>query len=545
MSPRSAGSSPSGPFQQEPGAHATAAEPIGTSVDSGFEVESLLPFGRTTSGATYTYSESLESRSDPPEDSLNPELVASTPAYQDDAGGAGLQQHVQKESTLHQKVKGMLACEPLLLATIFGVLLGILAGSLIRLGKPSSKAIDLIGFPGEIMLRLLKMLVLPLVAGSMIAGVCSLRGSTSSMAKVARWTLMYYAATTVTAVVLGMVLVTVVKPGRGSPLNGDVVSCGDTQAAAPIPADFAEAVQQRTPLDALLDVARNMFPDNVAAAAVNMNILGVITFSLFFGLCLSMVGEDAEPMIKLVDVFNVVIGKMVTAVLWTSPLGIASLIAASICRACDLGSTLGALGLWVATVLLGLALQGGLVLPAVLWGCTRQSPWAALKGFSQAIVLGFGTSSSSAALPVSMQCAEQLGCQDSVIKFVLPLGATINMNGTALYEATTVIFIAQAHNVHLGMAEMTVIACTATLAAVGAAAIPSAGLVTMLMVLQAVSLDRFASDLAVILAIDWLLDRCRTAVNVMGDAFAVVLIDSLCRQDAKRTHNVAPTVEIF
>ncbi|KAL3151462.1 hypothetical protein ABBQ38_012464 [Trebouxia sp. C0009 RCD-2024] len=301
MSPRSAGSSPSGPFQQEPGAHATAAEPIGTSVDSGFEVESLLPFGRTTSGATYTYSESLESRSDPPEDSLNPELVASTPAYQDDAGGAGLQQHVQKESTLHQKVKGMLACEPLLLATIFGVLLGILAGSLIRLGKPSSKAIDLIGFPGEIMLRLLKMLVLPLVAGSMIAGVCSLRGSTSSMAKVARWTLMYYAATTVTAVVLGMVLVTVVKPGRGSPLNGDVVSCGDTQAAAPIPADFAEAVQQRTPLDALLDVARNMFPDNVAAAAVNMNILGVITFSLFFGLCLSMVGEDAEPMIKLVD----------------------------------------------------------------------------------------------------------------------------------------------------------------------------------------------------------------------------------------------------
>ena len=100
------------------------------------------------------------------------------------------------------------------------------------------------------------------------------------------------------------------------------------------------------------------------------------------------------------QVFNIVIGKMVTAVLWTSPLGIASLIAASICRACDLGSTLGALGLWVVTVLLGLALQGGLVLPAVLWGCTRKSPWAALKGFSQAIVLGFGTSSSSAALPV-------------------------------------------------------------------------------------------------------------------------------------------------
>lgn len=113
----------------------------------------------------------------------------------------------------------------------------------------------------------------------------------------------------------------------------------------------------------------------------------------------------------LIQVFNIVIGKMVTAVLWTSPLGIASLIAASICRACDLGSTLGALGLWILTVLLGLALQGGLVLPAALWACTRKSPWAALKGFSQAIVLGFGTSSSSAALPVCRPLL--LGCQET------------------------------------------------------------------------------------------------------------------------------------
>lgn len=175
MSFRLAGSSPSGPIQQEPGAHATAAESIGTSGHGEFEVESLLPFGRTTSGATCTYSDSLESRGDPPEDSGHTALFASTSAYQvtsdiaccifcysghpdqrvldwvslqDDAGSAEPQQHAQKQfDTLHQKVKGMLACEPLLLATIFGVLLGILAGSLIRLGKPSSKAIDLIGVP--------------------------------------------------------------------------------------------------------------------------------------------------------------------------------------------------------------------------------------------------------------------------------------------------------------------------------------------------------------------------------------------------------------
>ncbi|KAK9841075.1 hypothetical protein WJX84_003621 [Apatococcus fuscideae] len=132
--------------------------------------------------------------------------------------------------------------------------------------------------------------------------------------------------------------------------------------------------------------------------------------------------------------------------------------------------------------------------------------------------------------PVAMDCATKLGCSDSIVRFVLPLGTTVNMNGTALYEATTVIFIAQAHGVKLGLAETLVVACTSTLAAVGAAAIPSAGLVTMLMVLQAVSLDRFAADLAVVLAVDWLLDRCRTAVNLMGDTFGTFIIDRLCRK---------------
>lgn len=558
MHPRSISSLPVAVRQED---SLEPLSPITSHSGQALETESLLPLASSTS-FSYTDSDSSESVSIGPsgqdpligqpfhQERRNSNFISPSASALSELGldntkqesrhGLGHQQLPQQlqqpkhKHSLRSRLKAMVMHEPLLSATILGVLLGILLGSLIRLARPSRQAIDLIGFPGEIMLRLLKMLVLPLVAGSMIAGVCSLRGSTSSMAKVARWTLMYYAATTLTAVVLGIILVNVLNPGRGSPLNGDGVSdCAVDQAAAPSAADIPAAVQ-RTPLEALLDVARNMFPDNVAAAAVNMNILGVITFSLFFGLCLSTVGDAAEPMIKLVDVFNVVISKMVTAVLWTSPLGIASLIAASICRACNLATTLAALGLWVVTVLLGLLLQGGLVLPAALWACTRQSPWATIKGFSQAIVLGFGTSSSSAALPVSMQCAEQLGCDDSIIKFVLPLGSTVNMNGTALYEATTVIFIAQAHNVPLGLAEMTVVACTATLAAVGAAAIPSAGLVTMLMVMQAVSLDQFASDLAVILAIDWLLDRCRTAVNVLGDAFGVVVIDSLCKQDDSR-----------
>ncbi|KAK9806122.1 hypothetical protein WJX72_002273 [[Myrmecia] bisecta] len=424
-------------------------------------------------------------------------------------------------------LRGWAKDEPLLAATIAGVIAGIVLGMLVRLAEPSLATIDLIGFPGELMLRLLKLLVLPLVSGSMVAGVCALRGSSGNMAHVARTTLLYYTATTVTAVILGIVLVNLFCPGRGSPFGGSNVE--DCHAGAAKETSAIPQGQQPFPLQALLEVARNMFPDNIARAAVDMNILGIITVSLLFGWCLSMLGPEADSWIRGVDVFNKVISKMVTAVLWVSPVGIASLIAASICRACNLGHTLAALGLWVTTVLVGLAIFGGLVLPGVLFAVTRQSPLRALKGFSQAIVMAFGTGSSSAALPVAMDCALKMGCDDAVVKFVLPLGTTVNMNGTALYEATTVIFIAQAHGVSLGLAQTVVVACTATLAAVGAAAIPSAGLVTMLMVMQAVSLDQFASDLAVILAVDWLLDRCRTAVNLTGDVFGCLLVDHVSK----------------
>lgn len=160
----------------------------------------------------------------------------------------------------------------------------------------------------------------------------------------------------------------------------------------------------------------------------------------------------------------------------------------------------------------------------------RQSPLRVASHFGQAALFAFGTSSSAASLPLAMAGAREAGCADAVVSFFLPLGISINMTGTALYEATTAVFIAQAHGVHLGIAQMVVVAVTASLAAVGAPAIPSAGLVTMLIVLQAVGLDQFSGDLAVILAVDWILDRLRTLVNLMGDAFGCVVVDSLMRR---------------
>lgn len=226
-----------------------------------------------------------------------------------------------------------------------------------------------------------------------------------------------------------------------------------------------------------MGVARSAAPDNVVRAAADMNVLGVITASLFFGLCLAAQGEAADGWVAGVGVFNAVIARMVTAVLWVSPVGIASLIAAAVVRACAAGGVAAALGLWAGTVLLGLGVFACGVLPAALWLVGRRPPLATARAFGRALAVAFGTSSTAAALPAAMEAARGLGCAPAVVDFVLPLGATVNMNGTALYEALTVVFLAQAHGIALGAAGVAVVAVTATLAAVGAAAIPSAGLV--------------------------------------------------------------------
>eukprot|EP00884_Botryococcus_braunii_P019438 jgi/Botrbrau1/6178/Bobra.0344s0018.1 len=430
-----------------------------------------------------------------------------------------------KPSSLSACWSCVTSSDPLLLATLIGACGGLVGGILLRYAGLSGQGLDLLGFPGELMLRLLKMLVLPLIAGSMVAGVCSLKQSGGSMARIARYTFVYFAGNLAAAVLLGIILVNVLRPGRGQPLSASTGNC----VGAPDLDQRLEEGGDTKAVPALMELVRSIVPDNVVAAAVNMNVLGVITFSLFFGACLSSAGEAATPLIAIVQAFNAVISRMVSLALWAAPLGVASLIAAAICRACAPAATAAALGLWMATVLLGLGVYGGLALPLLLYLTTRRAPLPILRQLSGALALAFGTSSSAATLPVTMEAVQELGCSEPTSQFVLPLAATINMTGTALYEATTVIFIAQAHGVELGPLETLIVACTATLAAVGAAAIPSAGLVTMIMVLQAVSLDRFAGDLAVILAVDWLLDRCRTAVNVMGDAFAALIVDHLAR----------------
>ena len=207
-----------------------------------------------------------------------------------------------------------------------------------------------------------------------------------------------------------------------------------------------------------------------------------------------------------------------------TPIGVCSIVAARVAGACDPKRTLAALGKYVFAVLLGLAVHGLVALPAMFRAATKSDASEVLRGGAPALAAAFATDSSSACLPRTIQCALRLGVPEPLARFALPLGATVNMNGTALYEALTVLFIAQTHGVDLSFGATLVVAATSTVAAVGAAAIPSAGMVTMLLVLQAAGLARYSDDVGALLALDWFLDRARTVVNVEGDLMVVAAL---------------------
>eukprot|EP00891_Asterochloris_glomerata_P009609 jgi/Astpho2/9609/e_gw1.00146.72.1_t len=348
--------------------------------------------------------------------------------------------------------------------------------------------------------RALRMMVLPLVAGCIAGAVCSLREAGTSMGSIATWTLSLFLGLTFCAALLGVVLGAIARPGRGRPfeLGGQSSGC---LALTTVPAP------PKSPLEAVIELLRSMVPDNIVGAAADMNVLGVMMVSLAFGLALSgMTSEEgADNAMQAIEIFN----RAVSAIISVSPIGIASLIAANICKAPDLLRTLSSLGLFIATYLVGLLVLACVIQPATMWVLTRQNPVTVYRAFADAMVTVFGTSSSMATLPVTLKSAADYGISESLANFILPLGANCNMHGTAMFQSLAAIFIAQAHGVELQPFQYVVIWLCAALAAVSAAAIPSAGLVNLVLVLQAVSLDQYSGDIAIIFALDWALDRCR------------------------------------
>ena len=466
------------------------------------------------------------------------------PAALEPAGCAG--QGTTGWSRFLSLLRDMLRAEPLLTQTLVGVAVGVVVGAIARAANPTTRAVELIGFPGELFMRLLRALVIPLVSISMVCGVLALFEKTSGARRAAARLIGSYAVTTCVACAIGLVVVHVVRPGEGVSLDGAKCSAVGRKASGD---GDVFPTSARNALDSTLATARAAVPANLFEALSEGNVLGVIAASLFFGTALAVnlgtLESHARTDVRVVaDACRGLNAVVETAVGWAvarMPLGVCSIVAARVAGACDPARALSALGKYVFAVLLGLGIHGLVALPAMFHAATarnvrgggggsgatesvRRSAFEVLRIGVPAFATAFATDSSSASLPRTLRCARRIGVPDSLAKFALPLGATLNMNGTALYEALTVLFIAQTHDADLSLGSTLVVAATSTVAAVGAAAIPSAGLVTMLLVLQAAGLAQYSDDVGALLALDWFLDRARTVVNVEGDLMVVAAL---------------------
>ncbi len=389
---------------------------------------------------------------------------------------------------------------------------------------------------GQVFLRLLQMVVVPLVMASVMSGILGM-GDVRKLGRPGGVAILYYMTTTVLAVLTGLVVVNIINPG--SAIDAEIIA--DAQAEGEHEVNKAkEAMEQESgeevkpPTIGMIfkGLVLMLFTDNLLGSMVDVNLLPLIMFSIIFAGMLTTMGKRSETVATLVISINDALMSFIMLLMKIAPFGIFCLVAARFGAAQAEGEflhLLQTLAGYMGTVLVGLAIHAFVTLPALLFIMTRRNPYRFMGRMSQALLTAFSTSSSTATLPVTMECAEMnAGVSKQSTEFVLPLGATINMDGTALYEAAAAIFIAQAWAVvnpdfSLTLADQAVIAVTATLAAIGAAGIPEAGLVTMLSVLNAVNLP--LELIGLILPVDWLLDRFRTTVNVFGDSAGTAIVD--------------------
>ncbi|MGF1533974.1 MAG: dicarboxylate/amino acid:cation symporter [Bernardetiaceae bacterium] len=411
---------------------------------------------------------------------------------------------------------------PLHWQILIGMALGVLAGALFRQLELETLVTDWIKPFGTIFINLLKLIAVPLILASLIKGVADLK-DISKLSSMGGRTILIYVMTTVVAVSLGLLLVNALAPGSFVQDETRQALMRDFESDAASKQDAAAAAQSRGPLQPLVDIV----PDNIfGAAADNGNMLQVIFFAIFFGVALILIPESKAGIVKaFFDGINDVILKMIDLVMLAAPYGVFALLAALVAEAPSV-SIFKALGAYMATVLLGLALMMFVFYPLLVKVLTGNSPIFFLKGIAPAQLLAFSTSSSAATLPVTMDCVEEnLGVRKEVSSFVLPVGATINMDGTSLYQAVAAVFIAQALGMDaaLTLGNQLSIVVTATLASIGAAAVPGAGILMLIIVLEQIGVP--SAGVALIFAVDRPLDMCRTAVNVTGDAAV-----SLCIQ---------------
>jgi Na+/H+-dicarboxylate symporter len=413
---------------------------------------------------------------------------------------------------------------PLHWKIIIGMVLGVLFGLLMSaFSWGRGFVIDWIAPFGTIFIRLLKLIAIPLIFVSLIKGISDLK-DISSFRNIGVRTIILYMSTTVVAIVIGLLLVNTLQPGAGM-AEETIEELTNTYASdESITSNIHEAVEQESsPLDFLVD----MVPDNIFAALGNNSLmLQVIFFSILFGICMLLIDRaKAHPIAALIDGLNAVVLKMVDLIMWMAPFAVFALLAQIIVSS-DNTEILEKLLYYGLTVVLGLILMVFFYL-TIIFLYTKKSPRWFFRGMAPAQLLAFSTSSSAATLPVTMErVTNHLRVDSQVSSFVLPVGATINMDGTSLYQAVAAVFIAQALHIPLDFSDQLTIVLTALLASIGSAAVPGAGMIMLVIVLESIGIpaDKLAIGIALIFAIDRPLDMCRTVINITGDAMVSVVV---------------------
>ncbi|MGB2137766.1 MAG: dicarboxylate/amino acid:cation symporter [Flavobacteriales bacterium] len=403
---------------------------------------------------------------------------------------------------------------------IIGMVLGVLYGLLASKMGWVDFTNDWIKPWGKIFINLLKLIAVPLVFASLIKGVSSL-SDISKLSRIGGKTIGIYLFTTVVSVTFGLLLVNIIQPGTSFSEEKRMELKEQYASSAASKIASAKDVKEDGPLQFIVDMVPSNF---IQATGNNKNMLQVIFFAILFGIAMVMLPKEKTSVVKgFFEGVNDIILQIVDLIMLTAPYGVFALLGGLVVDFGGSAELFQALGIYSLSVVIGLLLMIMVVYPLILKSFTKLKYFDFFKGIAPAQMLAFSTSSSAATLPVTMErCEDHLGVSEEVSSFVLPLGATINMDGTSLYQAVAAVFIAQAFGYDLDLSQQLTIVLTSTLASIGAAAVPGAGMVMLVIVLSSIGID--PEGIALIFAVDRLLDMLRTVVNVTGDATVATVV---------------------
>jgi Na+/H+-dicarboxylate symporter len=410
---------------------------------------------------------------------------------------------------------------------IIGLLLGVVFGIISTFAGWGQFTTDWIAPFGTIFIRLLKFIAVPLVLTSLITGVASL-SDLKKLSRIGGKTISIYIVTTAISVTIGLVTVNLLQPGNKVPYEMQDKLQKTYETDASYRSDSAQQVKERGPLQLFIDMVPSNFFE---AASNNRNMLQIVFISMLIGIGLVQIPKKkSKPVLDFFEGLNDVIIKLVDIIMLIAPLGVFSLIAQTINKVAgddpeQVAELLGALGFYMLAVIVGLVIHLSITYTALLKFYVKMPLKTFFTGIGPAQLLAFSTSSSGATLPVTMErCEDELGVSEEVSSFVLPLGATINMDGTALYQAVAAVFISQAIGLDLSLLDQLTIVVTTVLASIGTAAVPGAGIIMLVIILEAIGVP--STGIALILGVDRILDMLRTVINVTGDATIAITIAS-------------------